>query len=97
VRVSYSKRALQQIDKALGYVARRSPSGAANIEARMMAILTLVQIQPLAGLRTRVPGVRRIFLTPYPYLIDYQIGDDEITVLRFRHTSRDPASIPGRA
>jgi toxin ParE1/3/4 len=44
-----------------------------------------------------VPGIRRIFLTPYPYLIDYQIGDDEITVLRFRHTSRDPASVPGRA
>jgi hypothetical protein len=56
-----------------------------------------VQIQPPAGLRTRVPSVRRIFLTPYPHLIDYQIGDDEITVLRFRHTSRDPASIPGRA
>ena len=94
MRLSYSKRALAQIDKALGYVARRSPSGAANIEVRMTAILRLMQIQPLAGLRTRAAGFS---CTPYPFLIDYQIGDDEITVLRFRHTSRDAASIPDRA
>ena len=41
--------------------------------------------------------VRRIFLTPYPYLIDYVVGADEVIVLRFRHTSRNPTSIPGRA
>jgi len=32
VKLRYSKRALEQIDKALGYVADRSPSGAAKIE-----------------------------------------------------------------
>lgn len=97
MRLSYSKRALEQIDQALGYVAERTPSGAAKIEARMSAVLMLVQIQPHAGLRTRISGVRRIFLTPYPYLIDYQVGDDEIVVLRFRHTSRNPSSVPARA
>jgi len=91
VKLSYSKRALGQIDAALGYVSLRSPAGAAKIEARMAAILALAQIQPLIGVRTRVDAVRRVFLTPYPYLIDYQIADDEIIVLRFRHASRDPA------
>jgi plasmid stabilization system protein ParE len=71
VRLRYSERALQQIDKALGYVAERSPSGAAKIEARITSILKLLQIQPHAGARTQLSGVRRIFLTPYPYLIDY--------------------------
>jgi plasmid stabilization system protein ParE len=97
VRLSYSRRALEQIDKALAYVAERSPVGAAHIEARVLAVLAVVRLQPHAGLRTRVSGVRRIFLTPYPYLVDYQIADDEIIVLRFRHTSRNPSSIPGRA
>jgi plasmid stabilization system protein ParE len=41
-----------------------------------------------------MPGVRRIFLTPYPYLIDYFVDDDEIVVLRFRHTARNPSSLP---
>ncbi len=89
MKLRYSKRA--------GYVAERSPSGAAKIEARISAMLALAQIQPHAGVRTRLSGVRRIFLTPYPYLIDYHAGEDEIVVLRFRHTSRNPSSIPGRA
>ena len=97
MKLRYSKRALEQIDKALEYVAERSPSGAAKIEARVRAILTLVQVQPHAGVKTRLPGVRRIFLTPYPYLIDYHAGEDEIVVLRFRHTSRNPSSIPDKA
>jgi toxin ParE1/3/4 len=97
VKLRYSKRALEQIDKTLEHVAERSPSGAARIEARISAMLALVQIQPHAGVKTRLSGVRRIFLTPYPYLIDYHAGEDEIVVLRFRHTSRNPSSVPGRA
>jgi plasmid stabilization system protein ParE len=64
VKLRYSQRALQQIDKALGYVAERSPSGAAKIEARITAILKLLQIQPHAGARTQLPGVRPHFLDP---------------------------------
>ena len=97
MKLRYSARALQQIDKALGYLAERSPSGAAKIAARITAILTLLQSQPHVGVRTRLSGVRRIVLTPYPYLIDRYVDEDEIVVLRFRHASRNPASIPGRA
>ena len=92
-----SSTALRQIDQALGYVAARSPAGAAKIEARLSAIVTLLQLQPDVGLKTHVPGVRRIFLTPYPYLVDYDVGEDEIVVLRFRHTSRRPTRLPERA
>jgi plasmid stabilization system protein ParE len=77
VKLRSSKRALEQIDKALEHVAERSPSGAAKIEARISAMLALLQIQPHAGIRTRLFGVRRIFLTPYPYLIDDHAGEDE--------------------
>ena len=90
MRLRYSQRALRQIDKALGYVAQRSPRGAARIESRMTALLALLQLQPQAGAKTRIAGVRRVFLIPYPYLIDYYVGDDEIVVLRFRHTARKP-------
>ena len=40
--------------------------------------------------KTTIPGVRRVFLTPYPYLIDYYVGDEEIVIQRFRHTARRP-------
>ena len=31
---------------------------------------TLLQLQSFVGRKTTIPGVRRVFLTPYPYLID---------------------------
>jgi toxin ParE1/3/4 len=90
VKLRYQRRALQQIDKALGYIAARSPDGAAKVEARLTAIAALIQEQSLVGRKTSVPGVRRIVLTPYPYLIDYYVGDDEIVIQRFRHAARKP-------
>ncbi len=48
----------------------------------------MLQIYPHAGVKTSLPGVRRLFLTPYPYFIDYLVGEDEFVVLRFRHASR---------
>jgi toxin ParE1/3/4 len=70
VRLRYQKRALQQIDKALGCIAARSPDGAARVEARLTAIVTMIQLQGFVGRKTSIPGVRRIVLTPYPYLVD---------------------------
>jgi toxin ParE1/3/4 len=90
VRLRYQKRALQQIDQALGYIEARSPDGAARVEARLRAILTLIERQSFVGRKTSIPGVRRIVLTPYPYLIDYHVGDDEVVIQRFRHTDRKP-------
>jgi len=90
VRLRYQRRALQQIDKALGYIATRSPDGAAKVAARLTTIVALIQRQSFVGGKTSVPGVRRVFLTPYPFLIDYYVGDDEIVIQRFRHTARKP-------
>ena len=47
---------------------------------------------PYVGARTSLPGVRRLFLTPYPYHIDHFVRDDEIVVQRFRHAARKPLS-----
>ena len=71
-------------------MASRSLEGAANVEARLAAMVTLLQLQSFVGRKTTIPGVRRVFLTPYPYLIDYYVGDDEIVIQRFRHTARRP-------
>lgn len=90
MKLRYQKRALQQIDKALGYTAAQSPEGAAKVEARFRAMVTLLQLQSFVGRKTSISGVRRVFLTPYPYLIDYYVGDDEIVIQRFRHTARKP-------
>ena len=90
MKLRFQKRALQQIDKALGYIASHSPQGAATVEARLTVMLALLKQQPHVGVKTRIPGVRRVFLNPHPYLIDYYVGAEEIVIQRFRYTSRRP-------
>ena len=67
------------------------PQGAAHVEARLRAIVALLQVQSLVGRKTSIPGVRRVLLTPYPYLIDYYVSADEIVIQKFRHTARKPS------
>ena len=38
--------------------------------------------------------MRRIAVTPYPYLIFYEPTDDEVIVVGVRHGARDPSSMP---
>ncbi len=92
MKLLFQRRALQQIDRALSHIATQSPQGAANVEARLTALIAVVRDHPHVGARTSLPGVRRLFLTPYPYHIDYFVRDDEIVVQRFRHAARKPLS-----
>jgi plasmid stabilization system protein ParE len=33
---------------------------------------------------------------PYPYLIFYEVKEDEVVVIAVRHGARDPVGMPGR-
>lgn len=94
MKLRIQKRALRQIERALSEIAGESPRGAASVEARFSEIVAFIRQHPQAGKRTTIAGVRRVFLTPYPYLIDYFVGDGEVVVQRFRHAARNPAAIP---
>ena len=90
MKLRYTKTALRQIDKAISYIKNRSPQGAAYVAERTEAILAVLLDHPNAGQATRRQGVRRVILTPYPYVIFYRVTAAEIVVMRFRHAARKP-------
>jgi toxin ParE1/3/4 len=49
------------------------------------------------GGRTDDPTIRRLVVTPYAYLVFYEVGDDEIIIHNIRHSARDPSTMPGAA
>ena len=91
VKLRYTKRAVQKIDKALDYLAERSPQGAARVRERLLAVVQLLLSHPAAGHATSRSGIRRFAATPYPYLIDYRVVGDEVVIMRFRLAARRPA------
>ena len=90
MKLRFTLRAAQQIEAALDHIAQTSPQGARKVRARLLGVLALLQAHPHAGTVTSKPGIRRIVINPYPYLIDYAPADDEIVVRRFRHAARRP-------
>jgi toxin ParE1/3/4 len=90
VNVRYSRRALAQIDDALTYIEAQSPQGAAHVRDRILTLVSLLQERPYAGRATSRANVRRLPTNPYPYLIDYRVGENEIVIMRFRHAARRP-------
>jgi toxin ParE1/3/4 len=90
LKLSYSERAAHQIEAALDYIAERSPRGAKLVQQRLLRVERLLQNHPHIGHATSRSHIRRLALTSHPYLIDYLLADDEIIVLRFRHSARRP-------
>jgi plasmid stabilization system protein ParE len=90
VKVRYTNRALAQIDGALAYIEAQSPQGAVHVCERIFTLVSLLQERPYAGRATSRRNVRRVPVNPYPYLIDYRIGENEIIIMRFRHSARRP-------
>lgn len=95
MKLRVTKRAVTQIEKALGYIEVESPQGASRLRERIRDIFLLLAQHPYAGQATDLPGVRRLFVSPYPYLIFYRVTGDEVIVQRMRHTSRWPLTGSG--
>jgi len=62
---------------------------------RIQTLFLLLTQHPYAGQSTDLPGVRRLIVSPYPYLIFYRVTDNAVIVQRMRHASRQPGSASG--
>ena len=88
MRVRYAAPAAADLDGILTYVAERSPGGAARLADRLESLIAGLADFPELGARTDEPGVRRLVVTPFPYLVFYEIARDEVLILAVRHSAR---------
>ena len=95
MRLRVTRRAATQIAKALEYIEADSPQGANHVGERIQTLFRLLEQHPYAGQATDLPGVRRLTLSPYPYLIFYRVTDSEVIIQRMRHTSRRSRAASG--
>ena len=41
-------------------------------------------------------GLRRLAIVPYPYLVFYNVTDEEVIIIGMRHAARNPSTMPRR-
>jgi toxin ParE1/3/4 len=95
VKLRVTSRAAAQIEQALDYIEADSPQSANHMRGRIQALFLLLEQHPHAGQATDIPGVRRLTVSPYPYLIFYRVTGHEVIIQRMRHTSRRPLTGSG--
>jgi plasmid stabilization system protein ParE len=97
VRLRYTLPALADLTAILDYIAAHSPQGARRVQARIQSLTDLLLQYPGIGTRTNDPAIRRMTVTPYPYLVFYEATETELIAHAVRHAARDPSGMPGSA
>jgi plasmid stabilization system protein ParE len=95
VRLRYTLPALADLSAILDHIAAHSPQGARRVQTRLRALTDLLLLHPHIGRHTTDPAIRRMTMTPYPYLVFYEATDTEVVIHAVRHTARDPSGMPG--
>ncbi len=94
MKVLYTPAALSELGGILDAIATDAPRAAAKVQARLKAMIDLLPQHPHIGQMTSRAGMRRLVVSPYPYLIFCRVTDDAIVIQGIRHGARRPSSMP---
>ena len=87
MRVTYSPRALAQLQSIFAYIEESNPRAARAVVDHIQATADLLGVFPWMGRPTDEKDVRLRVDTKYPYLIFYKVLEEtnEVRVLRVLH------------
>lgn len=95
MKLRYTLPALADLNSILDYISDVSPREAERVKQRIQRVTSLLLTHPGIGAPTDDPTIRRLSTPPYPFLIFYEIAEDEIIIHAVRHAARDPSTMPG--
>lgn len=87
MRVRWTRKALDNLDDAVEYIAADKPTAAADAASRIYSAAMLLADQPGMGRPGRVSGTRELVITGLPYILPYVEKEGTIFILRVMHAS----------
>jgi toxin ParE1/3/4 len=88
MRVRWSETAFAELGEIRSYIAKDNPAAARAVVLRIEQVTTRLGRFPWMGSATDVPGIRVFPALPFPYLIFYAVGDEEVVIRNIRHARR---------
>ncbi len=89
MRARYSKLALNELDDIFDYIAKNNPASAELVQRRVRSVVEHIARHPKGAQQVQErPGVRRVPLVRYPYVIYYTVEKNEVVILRIIHGAR---------
>ncbi|MEX1083940.1 MAG: type II toxin-antitoxin system RelE/ParE family toxin [Xanthobacteraceae bacterium] len=94
MKVRYTDTATDEIEEIFAYIAQHDRSAALRVVARVGQTVSLLADFPDIAQMTDEPGVRRMPVGRYPFLIFYTVEGNEIVILHVRHSAREQPGYP---
>lgn len=83
MKITFSRQALTDIDDILHYITLRNPSAADRVHAVIERTIRRIAAHPHPARQvTDETVLRRMPLVRLPYLIYYEVGKEDVTILR---------------
>jgi addiction module RelE/StbE family toxin len=87
MRVKWTRRALDNLDSAVDYIAADKPAVASDVALKILKTAKRLADQPGIGRIGRVAGTRELVVPGLPYVLPYVEKDGAVVILRVMHTS----------
>ncbi|WP_052360359.1 type II toxin-antitoxin system RelE/ParE family toxin [Solidesulfovibrio alcoholivorans] len=88
MRIRWLRKALQNLDAELEFIAQEDQDLAHKIYLHLMERIETLKEFPNHGRNGRVFGTRELVIERYPYIIPYRVRENTVEILRVFHTSR---------
>jgi toxin ParE1/3/4 len=90
MKIRYAETALAEVEQIFSYIAEHNRSAAIDLRDRIERTVGALAEIPEMAQATDDPGVRRMPVTSYPYVVFYTVEANELVVLHVRHGARRP-------
>jgi plasmid stabilization system protein ParE len=87
MRIKWTRRALDNLDSAVDYIATDKPTAAADAALKILSAVKMLADQPGMGRPGRVAGTRELVVPSLPYIVPYVEKAGTVVILRVMHAS----------
>lgn len=88
MKIVWRKRAHDDLERQLQWIAQDRPLAAANMRERILEAIDLLPLWPLVG-RAGRRGLRELPVARSPYVVIYGVDDQTVTIIRVMHGAQN--------
>ena len=89
MHLGWREEALDDLDRIFEFNLERSESLATKVERRLIERAQALAITPRLGRALQDAGAFRLSVTDIQYVIDYELAEDQVLIVRIRSTRED--------
>jgi toxin ParE1/3/4 len=89
MRVRWTSNAADDLARIVDYIRRDNPSAAQRVAKTIYSAVADLRRFPHRGRIGLAENSRELVFAPWPYVAVYEVIDDQVQVLRIRHTSQN--------